>query len=170
MARKSVSSRIDAIVKLNPALRRDDSRIRELLDAETLLAKCRKSALQTDAVIASRNGVKRHPALVALDAAETSVRRLRADLQIDRVSVKAHENTGVKSKRSSKADEILALFGAEYTLDSYLMPGHAAFLAAHGLEAVDMPVEHREKFQADLEAHAGLVDGIRSRLKQYGMW
>jgi hypothetical protein len=110
------------------------------------------------------------PRNFGLEAADKSVRRLRNDLQIDRLGVKRNEQTGVKTKRSPSFDRILEIFGPKYKENRGMCPGEAAFLAAHGIQAEDMPEDARELFRDDLEEQKGHVDGIRERLKMHRMW
>jgi hypothetical protein len=169
MARKSKADRVNEILKSNPLLKMDDSRINDLIEAEAQLRKAQRAARNSEVIASSAAGsAKRHPALVALEVADKSVRRLRNELQIDRLGVKRNENAGVKVKRSSKFDEILAALGTDGPDPS--IPAEAAFMAAHGIVAEDLPEAHQEWFRTDLEKHIHLVDGIRARLKQYNMW
>lgn len=166
MARKSKADRINEILLANPLLKRDDSRIEDLIFAEGQLRKAQRVARSAEVLSASAAGTaKRHPSLIVLEHAEKSVRRLRNDLQIDRLGVKRNESAGVKVKRSNKAEEVLALYGPEYAEHSLLIPGLAALLAAHGLVAGDLPEVHQKRFRADLEAQSHLIAGIRERIK-----
>lgn len=171
MARKSIADRINEILQSNPLLKRDDLRIKDLIFAESQLRKAQLAARKSEVLSSSAAGTdKRSPALVALEQADKSVRRLRNDLQIDRLGVKRNEQSGVKTKRSPSFDRILEIFGPQYKDNRGLVPREAAFLAAHGIEVEDMPVDAQELFRADLEAQKDAVDGIRERLKAYRMW
>lgn len=166
MARKSRSQRVHEVLVLNPALRRDDPRISELIDAEAMLRKAQREANNAPITVTTAAGTaKRSPEWVAVDSVDKMVRRLRADLGIDRLSVKRSEAAGVKVKRSNDADTLLALFGADYLEARELIPGHAAFLSAHGILADDMPEHTREAFKADLLDQANHVPGITQRLR-----
>lgn len=169
MARKSKSDRTHEIILLNPALKRDDPRISELIDAEALLRRTQRAARSAPVTVATGTGSKRSPELVAVDAANTAVRRLRNDLGIDRVSVRRSEAAGIKVKRSPRAQHILDHSGHDYPDHADLIPGTAALWAAYGIVAEDLPEEHREQFRADLEAQADEVQPCRDRLRQYGM-
>jgi phage terminase small subunit len=123
MARKSKADRINEIIKSNPVLKRDDSRINDLIEAEGQLRKAQRAARTSDVIASSAAGsAKRHPALVALEQADKSVRRLRNDLQIDRLGVKRNEHAGVKTKRSPSFDKILEIFGPQYKENRGLCP------------------------------------------------
>jgi hypothetical protein len=166
MARKSKSDRVHEILLLNPALRRDDPRIGELINAEAMLRKAQREARNAPLTVTSAAGTaKRSPEWVAVDSVNTMVRRLRNDLCIDRLSVKRSEAAGVKVKRSTEADKLLALHGADYATGRVLIPGLAAFLAVHGIVAEDMPEHSREAFTTDLADQAHLLDGIAERIK-----
>lgn len=166
MARKSKSDRVHEIMLANPVLRRDDPRISELIDAEAQLRRAQRAARAAPVTVKSAAGTaKRSPELVAVDHANTMVRRLRSDLAIDRLSVKRSEAAGVKVKRSTEADKLLALHGPDYSMERILIPGLAAFLTAHGIRPEDMPEHHREAFETDLAADAHLLEGIRERIK-----
>ncbi|MFL9882031.1 hypothetical protein PQR66_03285 [Paraburkholderia agricolaris] len=166
MARKSKSQRVHEILVLNPALRRDDPRISELINAEAMLRKAQRAATNAPLTVTSAAGTaKRSPEWVAVDSVNTMVRRLRQDIGIDRLSVKRSEAAGVKAKRSNDADTLLALFRVDYLETKELIPGQAAFLAAHGILADDMPEHTREAFKADLLDQANHVPGITQRLK-----
>lgn len=114
-------------------------------------------------------GSKRSPELVAVDKAETSVRRLRNELGIDRRSVKRSEAAGVKIRRSQKAQAILDQQADRYAEMADLMPGLAAVWAAYGIVAEDLPECHQERFRRDLTEQADHVQPIRERLQQFGM-
>jgi hypothetical protein len=166
MARKSKSDRVHEIMLANPVLRQDDPRIGELINAESLLRKAQREARNAPVTVMSAAGTaKRSPEWVAVDSVNTMVRRLRNDLGIDRLSVKRSEAAGVKVKRSTEADKLLALHGADYATGRILIPGLAAFLTAHGIVAEDMPDHTREAFVTDLADQAHLSDGIAERLK-----
>lgn len=166
MARKSKLDRVHEILLLNPALRRDDPRIGELIDAESLLRRAQREAKTAPVTVMSAAGTaKRSPEWVAVDSVNTMVRRLRNDLGIDRLSVKRSEAAGVKVKRTTEADKLLALHGADYATGRILIPGLAAFLTAHGIRPEDMPEHHREAFETDLADQADLLDGIAERIK-----
>jgi hypothetical protein len=156
----------------NPALRRDDPRIDELINAEALLRKAQREARGVAATTLTAAGTaKRSPQWVAVDSVNTMVRRLRNDLGIDRLSVKRSEAAGVKVKRSNQAENVLAAYGPAYGFHSDLIPGLAGLIAAHGLTAEDLPVEQRERFRADLAANeaGNTTESVRDRLRQRGM-
>ena len=166
MGRMSKSDRISAILRDNPALRRDDPRIAELIDAEALLRKAQRAARLAPVTIETGSGgVKRNPALVAVDSANTAVRRLRNELGIDRANVKRNEAAGVKVKRSPEAQKLIGLYTQDYFGDRNLLPGLAAFLSAHGIGPDDFPEYSRAAFEADLKEQAHLLDGVRDRIK-----
>lgn len=169
MARKSKSDRTHEIILLNPALKRDDPRISELIEAEALLRKTQRAARNAPVTVATGTGSKRSPELVAVDAANTAVRRLRNDLGIDRVSVKRSEAAGIKVKRSPKAEAILARQGDQYAEHAELIPGLAATWAAYGIVAEDLPEHQQERFRSDVETQADQVQPIRDSLRQAGM-
>ncbi|WP_155836978.1 hypothetical protein [Paraburkholderia mimosarum] len=166
MARKSKSDRINEILRMNPSLNRDDPRIGELIDAEAILRKAQRAAKGAEVLsVTAAGNARRNPALVAVDSANTHVRQLRNDLGIDRLNVKRNEAAGIKVKRSTDADKLLSLFGPDYNEDRVLLPGLAAFLAAHGITAADMPDHSREAFEQGLAEQAHLMDGVRDRVK-----
>ncbi|WP_059866523.1 hypothetical protein [Burkholderia cepacia] len=166
MARKSKADRINEVLRLNPALSRNDPRISELIDAEALLRKAQRAAMNAPVTVETRNGgTKRSPELIAVESANAAVRRLRNDLGIDRINVKRSEAAGIKVKRSPEADRLLSLYGADYCTHRVLLPGLAAFLTAHGIGSEDMPEHSREMFVSDVAEQAELVDGIRDRIK-----
>lgn len=166
MARKSKAQRVHEVLTLNPALRRDDPRISELIDAEAMLRKAQRAAISAPLTVTSAAGTaKRSPEWVTVDNVDTRVRRLRHDLGIDRLGVKRSEATGVKVKRSKDAETLLALVGVDYVRTRDLIPGHAAFLSAHGISEEDMPEHTREAFKADLLEQSNLVTGIVQRLR-----
>lgn len=166
MARKSKAQRVHEILVLNPALRRDDTRIDELINMEAMLRKAQRAANNAPLTVLSAAGTaKRSPEWVAVDSVNVMVRRLRADLGIDRLSVNRSEAAGVKVKRTQEAEKLLEMHGPGYSAHARLIPGLAAMLAAHGLVALDMPEEHREAFAADLVEQGHLVPGLALRLK-----
>ena len=168
IARKSKADRIHEILILNPALRRDDPRISELINAEALLRKAQRSARNAPVTVPTGTGSKRSPEFVAVDAAEKSVRRLRNDLGIDRVSVKRSEAAGVKIKRSPTAQTLIDQQAERYPEMADLLPGLAAAWAAYGIVAEDLPDQHQERFRKDLAEQAGHVQPVRERLRQHG--
>lgn len=166
IARKSKADRIHEILLLNPALRRGDPRIDELINAEALLRKAQRAAKGAPVTVQTRTGgVKRSPELIAVDAANTAVRRLRNDLGIDRINVKRSEAAGIKVKRSPDAERLLTMFGPEYVASSALLPGLAAMLCAHGIVSVDMPEQHRAAFERDLADQQDVLPGLLDRIK-----
>lgn len=166
MARKSMAQRVHEVLTLNPALRRDDPRISELIAAEAMLRKAQRAALNAPLTVTSAAGTaKRSPEWVAVDNVDTRVHRLRHDLGIDRLSVKRSEAAGVKVKRSQDAEKLLTLFGADYLHTRTLIPAQAAFLSAHGISDEDMPEHTREAFKADLMEQSEHVTSIVQRLK-----
>lgn len=166
MARKSKSDRVHEILLLNPALRRDDPRIDELVNAEAMLRKAQREARNAPLTVMSAAGTaKRSPEWVAVDSVNTMVRRLRNDLGIDRLSVKRSEAAGVKVKRSVEADKLLALYGPDYGTGRTLIPGLAAFLAVNGIVSADMLEHSREVFEIDLADQAHLLEGLAERIK-----
>lgn len=164
MARKSKADRVNEIMLANPLLKRNDSRIEDLIFAEGQLRKAQRVARGSAVLSASAAGTaKRHPSLVALEMAEKSVRRLRNDLQIDRLGVKRNETAGVKIKRSSTGDHLLNLYGPEYAEHSLLLPRLAGMLAAHGIDAEELPEKHRGLFRKHLEEQRDAITGIKQR-------
>jgi hypothetical protein len=166
LARKSKADRVNEVLLLNPTLSRNDSRIGELFAAEDLLKRAQKEAKKAPLIVQSASGSdKRHPAWVAVDNATTTVRRWRNELQLDRVSGKRLEAAGVKVKRSPEAQRLIELYGPEYDSHRILFPHIAALLAAHGIEAPDLPEQHRAAFESDLTAQAMHVPAIADRCK-----
>lgn len=166
MARKSKSDRVQEILRLNPSLNRSDPRIDELIDAEAALRKAQVAARKAEVLTATAAGnLRRNPVLIAVESANTHVRRLRNDLGIDRLNVKRNEAAGVKVKRTAEADTLLSLYGPSYNEDRVLLPGLAALLAAHGIMPPDMPEHCRGAFESDLSEQAHLMDGVRERIK-----
>ncbi len=166
MARRSKADRVHEILLLNPALRRDDPRIDELINVETLLRKAQRAARNAPLTVLSAAGTaKRSPEWVAVDSVNTMVRRLRNDMCIDRLSVKRSEAAGVKVKRTVEADKLLALYGADYGDSRMLLPGLAAMLSVHGIVAEDMPEHSQSVFATDLADQTHLLDGLAERIK-----
>jgi len=170
MGRKSKSDRINEVLRLNPALRRDDPRLGELFNAEDILRKAQLVAKKAAITATTANGgSKRSPEYVALDSATTAVRRLRNDLGIDRLALRRSEVAGVKIKRHPNSAHILAVWESDPTgvlamLD--LIPGYAAASMAHGLTEADVPGVSREAFLAKLEEQRELIPAIRERITQ----
>ncbi len=152
----------------NPSLNREDTRIGELLASEDLLRKAQREAKNAPITVATPNGgSKRSPEYVALDRIESTVRRLRNDLGLDRLSVKRNEQAGVKVKRHKNALNIIASWkdDAAHFLELLdLIPGYAAGVAAHGLTVEDIPEQAREAYTSKLNAELYLVDSIRANL------
>ncbi len=168
MGRKSRGDRINEVLRNNPALRREDPRITQLLASEDLLRRVQREAKKAPVTVSTANGgSKRSAEYVALDKVETTVRRLRNDLGIDRISVKRNEQAGVTVKRHKNAHLIVAAWNNDpaKVLDSLdLMPGYAAGVAAHGITVDDVPEQAREAFTAKLEEQRYLVESIRGNL------
>lgn len=169
MARKSQADRIQDVLRLNPTLRRDDPRISELISTEAMLRKAQRAAGTKPVTVPTGTGsVKRSPEWVAVENLQTSVRRMRNDLGIDRLNVKRNEAAGLKVKRSPQADQMLAMHGADYCAGRELIPGLAGALAAFGLTADDMPEGSREAFARDLAAQADQIGAVRERFRDAG--
>ncbi|QTD91286.1 hypothetical protein [Burkholderia anthina] len=170
MARKSKADRVNEVLRLNPALSRNDPRISELIDAEALLRRVQRAAMKAPITVETRNGgTKRSPELIAVENANSAVRRLRNDLGIDRLNVKRSEAAGVKIKRSQKAQTIIDQQGDRYSELADLIPGVAAAWAAYGIVAEDLPENQRERFRSDLAEQADHIRPLRERLQQYAM-
>jgi hypothetical protein len=170
LARKSKADRIHEILLLNPALRRDDPRIDELINAEAILRRTHRAARNAPVTVQTGTGFKRSPELVAVDNANTAVRRLRNELGIDRLSVKRSEDAGVKVKRTKEAQAIIDRGFSDFGQRVELLPGICPFYAAHGITAEDLPEEHRERFRQEVDEanrDGNVQQGIADRIRQY---
>lgn len=167
MARKSKADRIHEIQLLNPALRRDDPRITELINAEDILRRTQRAAKNAPVTVPTGTGSKRSPEYVAVDRATTAVRKLRNELGIDRVSVKRNEAAGIKVKRTKEAQAIVDMGFDDYDVRSDLIPGLAGFYAAHGIVAEDLPEHHRERFRREVAEQESSIPAIRERIRQF---
>lgn len=167
MARVSKTARVEQVLRDNPQLRRADPRISELIDAEALLRRAQRAAKGSPVLATTAAGnAKRSPALVALEHAEKSVRRLRADLGVDRVGVKRNEARGAKVKRSPEAARLIELHGETYRADAALISGLSLGLAAHGVEAEDLAEGEQGAFAEDLAAEGPeALQAVRDRIK-----
>lgn len=168
MGRKSRSDRINEVMRINPSLNREDPRIGELLNSEDLLRRAQREAKSAPITVATANGgSKRSAEYVALDKVESTVRRLRNDLGLDRLSVKRNEQAGVKVKRHKNAHIIVAAWNndpAKLLTNLDLIPGYAAIVSAHGITVDDVPEQARDVFADKLEEQRYLVESIRSSL------
>ncbi|OWJ59144.1 hypothetical protein BWU74_18180 [Paraburkholderia caledonica] len=172
MARKSKAQRVHEVLMANPALRREDPRISELIDAEAMLRKAQRLAKNAPLTVASAAGTtKRSPEWINVESSTTMVRRLRQELGIDRLSVKRSEAAGVKVRRSQKAQAIVDSQAYRYSEMADLMPGLAAGWAAYGIVAEDLPEHQQARFKYDLEHSVGVEspEAVRDRFRQHGM-
>lgn len=172
MARLSKEQRISAICAANPLLQRGDPRIRQLIEAETHLQRCERAAKKAPLTVPTRGGgSRRSPEVVALESASREVRRISAELGIDRVGVSKAVEAGVKRKRSGKVPELIKthFVDGNWADSVSLIPGVTALLAAYGVEAEDVPEQWRSLWVSQLAVEQGDVERIRADLKRDGM-
>lgn len=169
MGRMSKADRVSSILRTNPKLGRDDPRIEELIAAEAHLRKTQRAARHAPVTVQTGSGsTKRSPEVIAVEHAQTAVRQLRTELELDRINVRRNEQAGLKVKRSPHAERMLSIYGPDYTQHRGLLPGLAAGLAAFGITPEDMPEHSRSLYAADLEEQAGELEEVRRRIQDAG--